>query len=560
MISTDCKQSQDLAYYPSSSSHSRHHRLHCRHQYQQEHDHDQHHHQEQRQQQQQQQHCRLVSLLLLSSSPTTILTLLIFSSAWTLPLCCALSPMTPGGASRPDTSSNSRTGSSSVYGTHSKRTILPFHFKLLQDYLHHHGIGSSGTGLGSNVRYPVEMLLPPGVRIAADTRSHGSWWRSRRSIPLNDIAHSLGSKSFPGINVDQVVESSKRLPSGLFSFSYEVPKLEDVEYPDPAGIALEKSFDYQPKSSKFKYKSFETDPKKTPKGRTRHYSDRIRQRQAIIEALRRRDRAKVAAAAEKNSDSSDQLLPILANAGTEAFQELRALKKHKAFLRKHKSKNRESLVQAAEILDNRRRDQQGSFLVDPLIPILNQELKSLKKAAGRHEEFFTEMDSLESSSDLEDVGWFGPTEFTEDRSPLLSVPAVGGRFPSIPMEVHDTLVFNDGEFGEGQGFSRFDGFSSSPGARPDGFVSASGSLSHTGTFGEPLASFPSGASAMTSSFGSGNDDGFGDLWTEGEFVSDDVSIKAFLCGFLSSYFTSEICNENVKMIHLIFTYYLELFT
>ena len=535
MISTDCKQSQDLAYYPSSSSHSRHHRLHYRHQYQQEHDHDQHHHQEQRQQQQQQQqHCRLVSLLLLSSSPTTILTLLIFSSAWTLPLCCALSPMTPGGASRPDTSSNSRTGSSSVYGTHSKRTILPFHFKLLQDYLHHHGIGSSGTGLGSNVRYPVEMLLPPGVRIAADTRTHGSWWRSRRSIPLNDIAHSLGSKSYPGINVDQVVESSKRLPSGLFSFSYEVPKLEDVEYPDPAGIALEKSFDYQPKSSKFKSKSFDTDPKKTPKGRTRHYSDRMRQRQAIIEALRRRDRAKVVAAAEKNSDSSDQLLPILANAGTETFQELRALKKHKAFLRKHKSKNRESLVQAAEILDNRRRYQQGSFLVDPLIPILNQELKSLKKAAGRHAEFFTEMDSLESSSGLEDVGWLGPTEFTEDRSPLLSVPAVGGRFPSIPMEVHDTLVFNDGEFGEGQGFSRFDGFSSSPGARPDGFVSASGSLSHTGTFGEPPASFPSGASAMTSSFESGNDDGFGDFWTEGEFVSDDVSIKAFLCGFLSS--------------------------
>ena len=310
-------------------------------------------------------------------------------------------------------------------------------------------------------------------------------------------------------------------------FSYGELAIDDIDYFEPARITddvfLEAKMNNEPKLSKFKPKSFTNNGKNTPSPSMRRYLKKMRQKQKIIDALRRRDKAKQLAASRKSRISSEMLLPPLSEAVTRAFQDLQAMKSEKYFVKKHKGKSQKNVIPTPIFFEEDELQPHEGFKGDPFGPTLNQGKGSYKKAVGERDGFLNELKSAEPGVYLDQVDWFVSAPDVGEPSALLAASTIEDSLSSGPGKNQDTVVFEDG-FGKDAGFSGLGDFSSSPVVGQDlGSTSALGSFSHTGTFG---ASSPySGEAALVSStFGSGR----GDLWRQGEFVSDDVSILEVL--------------------------------
>ncbi|GFO42802.1 hypothetical protein PoB_006930700 [Plakobranchus ocellatus] len=447
------------------------------------------------------------SALLLPRSLTTLVSILLLSSALTLPSCRALDSISQSSVAP---TNNDR---------HLKRTILPFHFKLLQDYLHQHGIGGGRARGGHHIRYPAEMLFPPGVRIMSRSSSPTHFTRSRRSTPLRDIALELRSKSYGQFDSLNRSPDDSAVSAAVPSYSYfGDSSVESIQYPRHTEYVS--NF----KSPKLKSKQFPY-RNRLDQAKTSRYFLKMKQKQDILDALRRRDKAQAAAARRDRFASSryPQMLPSLSEASIMALETLAAKKTQKPFVRKQKSQKHHA---AATFLMGQH-DPQG-FQDDLFVPLSDNSFKvqtsfsgNVNDLQGRHS---NGQHIAEPVAGLGKVEWFvSPPQ----KSPLLSATE-NEDFFSAPIITSDTvlqdsrddLAFENG-FGNDQGFSKMS-FDPSDSNLGDDFVSAA-SFSATGSFGSPVTfpDSPSGSDIVASSFGSPQEAGVGGFWGGGEFSSDD---------------------------------------
>ncbi|RUS89117.1 hypothetical protein EGW08_003125 [Elysia chlorotica] len=538
----DFNQSDYQSRHPSSCHHRPHHLKHTN-----QFNRRQHHVHEEKppHQPKPKQHPRFLSLLL-PRSPATLMSLLILSSVWSLPSCRALDSVSPGAAMEASLSRSSsnraedRPGeSAATHGPHSKRTILPFHFKLLQDYLQQYRGGSRGEARGSRVsRYPVEMLIPPGIRIAPAPGSHGLWWRSRRSAPLHldNIARSMRSKAYPAVGRQRRSKIVKDSPGPYSPFSHGALAIDNIDYFEPNRLVdggfLGTKVDNGLKLSRFKSKSFTYGAKNNPKPSSRRYLQKMRQKQKIIEALRRRDKAKqLRDASRKSKIPSDVFLPKLSEAVTGDFQDFQETKSHNSFVKKHKIKGNEDNVQTAIFFDKHEIYPLESFNSDSFEPVSNPDKESLNKAIDQEDEFLNELKPMDPNSDLNQVEWFVSSPHSGDPSPLLAASSIDDKLLQAPDGLQSPVIFEH-SFETVPGDSGFGDFSSAP-VFGHSLMSASSSdtFSQNGAF-EGASPYTGESTFVSSSFGSGPEGGFGDVWGEGEFLSDDkdcVDIETKTC-------------------------------